>query len=361
MRERAVAIAWAVTAALLGACADVPGPAIDLELVQDLNINTPASVRERVASVRLVVDSPEGLYAPGSERDTGAVRVVDADADPGDLELVAEVAVEGDRLPLIRLERGGLPEGPLDLRLEGFSSVASPGDEAALEAEGSVRGARFEDGVIALAVPFNLRPERLPPRVTEVVPGDGDEVANCDVEALAVVFSEPVDEQSVLGVGRVQVDPPGGAVAAVRLDSSGLVAHVVLERSFVTEEEETVTFGLIVSTDVVDLQGQRLDQVPAEEGAQAFDETITLRCRQLVTGPRDPCGGEPWPPCPPLDRLQCVEGLCLPVSCEGSRCPAGFVCEPDLGRCEVDCRLYGAGGACPADRPDCDPETGRCG
>jgi hypothetical protein len=357
MRTRADAIGLALVVALLGACADEPGPAIDLELVQDLNINTPESVLERVSTVRVIVDSPDGLYPPGAERGSGAVRIIDADADPSDLELVAEVAVAGDRLPLIRLQRGSLPEVPLDLVLQGFD--ASDPDDAELEAEGSVRGVRFEGGVTALAVPFNLRPERLPPRVTEVVPGDGDEIAFCDVEALAVVFSEPVDEQSVLASTRVQVEPNG--VAAVRLDASGLVAHVVLERSLDDDTAETVAFELILSTDVVDLQGQQLDQVPAEPGSQPFDETITLRCRQLVTGPRDPCGGEPWPPCPPFDRLQCVDGVCEPVSCEGARCPAGFVCAPDLGRCEVDCRLYGAGGGCPVDRPTCDLETGLCG
>jgi hypothetical protein len=358
MRTPARAIGLLALVALLGACADEPGPAIDLELVQDLNINTAESVLERVETVRLVVDGPEGLYPPGAERGSGAVRIVDADGDPSDLELVAEVAVEGDRLPLIRLERGSLPEGPLDLALQGLGDDDDAG-VAELEAEGGVRGVRFEGGVTTLAVPFNLRPERLPPRVTEVVPGDGDEIAFCDVEALAVVFSEPVDEQSLLASTRVQVEPNG--VAAVRLDATGLVAHVVLERSLEDDEADTVTFELVVSSDVVDLQGQRLDQVPAEPGPQPFDEAVTLRCRQLVTGPRPPCGGEPWPPCPPLDRLQCVDGVCQPVSCDGARCPDGFLCAPDLGRCEVDCRLYGAGGGCPLERPLCDAETGLCG
>jgi len=340
---------------VLAGCGETPPvSAFDIELVQDFNINTTEQVLERVDEILVIADSAEGLYLPGAESPVGDVQVIDFDSDPDDLELVVTVAVPTGRLPLIRLERGGLPDVPLDLRLVGVSADAV---EFTPEVEGSVRGIRFEQGIVPMTIPFNIRPELLPPRVTEVLPGDGVEVQECDVQVVTVIFSKPIDEASLLGPGVVTVDP-GGAPPEIRLDTTGMMAHVILPEPF--HGLSTFEYSLTITSDVIDLYGQPLDQIPTEEGAQTFDHELTMVCVPRTTVQIVPCGTITSPPCPPLDRIECIDGICTPVGCQGSQCPDGLVCNSDLSLCEVDCRLYGDDGACPAERPSCDPETGFC-
>lgn len=355
---RTVATGLVMAAAVAAACGGDDPVALDLTLVPDPNVNRPADVARLTDSLVLVLDSPEGLYHPGDDVSAGgSVQIEDADGDPTDLELVATVPIEHDALPWIRVERGGLPRDvSLEVRLLGLSSDG--GDPVA---RGGAQGVSFDDGRID--VPFNLVPSRLPPRIAEVVPDDGDVATDCVVGRVVLVFSKPIDPASFLLPGAVMFEP-GGAPTELRIDATGRFGEVIPP---VLQGVDTVRYHLTVTTDVrEDVPGgggPRLDQVPAEEGAQPFERDFVLPCEPGPLVP-DPACGEPEPApeywCGPGDRLACVDDMCVPASCDGAGCEAPAVCDPATATCELDCRLYGPDGACDGDRPRCDLDTGAC-
>lgn len=339
---RSVAIAGMV---LLAACAEDP-TAIDLELVSDPNVNTTAQIVGAIDSVLVIVDSPEGLYGPEDARREGNVQIRNADADATDLELVALVPVPRGRLPLIRLERGGLPDVPIDVTVRGVRGAT----ESTPVAVGRVRGARFEaEHVVTVDVPFNIRPELLPPRVVDVIPRDGDEAPDCAVSAIVVMFSKPMDAASLMAPGVIAVDPPP-ASPSVTVDSSGLVA--IVGGGLTGEDGMTLSYRLTIGTGARDRDLLALDQLPMD-GGQPFEAEFVLPCGPGMATPDNPCGSmepSPLPPmCPGGGRLACVDNRCeLVAGCDTARCAEGFVCDPANGACVVDCNLYG-GESCAAD------------
>ena len=199
---------------LLSACA--VEDAIDLELIPDPNINDEQAIVSRVSNLLTTVDSEDGLYPPGSEHTEGAVQLVNVDTDDA-LEIVATIPVN-DRLPRVRLERGSISDAPLDIRIQGE-------DDSGTVAEGRVRGVRFGQEIVRLRVPFNIRPEQLPPRLTEVYPPDGSPVQGCDLSLIILFFSKPVDPSTLFEEGAVQINDE--APASIRAPSSGLSAEIV--------------------------------------------------------------------------------------------------------------------------------------
>lgn len=339
------------------ACGGDDTTAIDLTLVPDPNVNRPEDVTSQVDSLVLVLDSPEGLYHPGDDVPAGGgVQIEDADGDPTDLELVATVPI-GDELPWIQIARGGLPaDVSLAIRLLGLSDE---GGEPV--ARGGAQGLSFEDG--RADVPFNLVPSRLPPRIAEVVPDEADVALDCFVGRVLLFFSKPIDPASFLLPGAVMFEP-GGAPTELRVDVTGRFAEVIPPP---LQGDETVRYRLTVSTDVREDApgggGRRLDQVPAEEGAQPFVRDFVIPCDIAPQIPDPNCGDpEPAPRywCGLGAGLECIDGMCLPTSCEGERCEAPTVCDPATAACEVDCRSYGPEGACDEERPRCDLDTGAC-
>ncbi len=341
----------------LPACGDehANSTALDIRLVPDLNLNSVSQVAGAVDTIRVVVDSPQGLYPPGSESVDGNVQVQDEDNDPSDLELAATVSVPPGRLPVVRIERGGLRDVPLDIRFIGHAS-STPSVRVA---EGLVRGLRFESGQIReVPVLFNLRPERLPPRVVEVQPPDGTSLDVCEVDTIVIVFSKPMDRSTLLipGSFTVDLDPVPGPIV---LDASGYIATYAVENP---ELGKSRSYRVTVSTSVRSQDGAGLDQVAAEPGAQPYDMRFNMECDSI--GPNSgaiPCRAESGVKgsCPGEGRFACVDGACIPVACETASCAPPFVCDPATLRCEVDCRSYG-GATCPQDRPACDEVSGVC-
>jgi len=329
-------------------------PVLDLELVPDPNINSEAQILERVESLVFIFDSPDGLYAPGEEHVEGGVQVVDADADPSDLELVVTFPVL-DHLPIVRLEQADLSDVPIDVRILGESG---PGPIA----EGRVLGARFSDAAEPVRVPFNIRPEHLPPRVGEVIPSDGQSLQGCFVPTIVVMFSKPIDPATIFLPGAVTFEP-GGAPLEIRLDSSGVVAQ--LEPPTI-EGEGTVSYRLRIESMVTDTAGIALDQVAAEPSSQPYVGDFTLICGPTSSIPDPPPCGSMAPPgplepvCPAFPRLMCVDDECVLSACEAATCEAGLVCDPAVGFCIEDCRLYGEVDVCPEDRAVCSEDTGVC-
>lgn len=345
MRARACAIALFVLA-----CAEPVG--VDLELVPDPNVNSPASVRDAIDSIVMIVDSPAGLYAPGSERAEGNVQIENADADPSDLEVVATIALPPARLPWIRLVQGTLPDAPLDLRFLGMPPAAG----APAVALGRVSGVRLGAPIGSLGVPFNLRPDLLPPRVTEVLPGDGITASNCEVRVLYVMFSRPIDPSTVEGA--FAIEP--GTIEALRVDPSGLTVEITVGGLV---GEGTLGYVVSVAPTVLDTEGRALDQVPSEPGDQAFSIERELSCGPGTAFPEEPCGTPDVTPLDPMcayPRLVCVDGWCVPRGCEEAQCASASVCDPITSRCELDCRAWGEAEVCPLDRPRCEPASGTC-
>ncbi len=336
-------------AVLLVACEDPEG--VDLRLVPDPNLNSEAQVLEALDRIVLVVDSPDGLYPPGSERATDGVQIEDADADPSDLELVATIPVPSDRLPLVRLTRGTLPDVALELRFLGVP--AEPGAPASVV--GRVQGVQLGRPIEELAIPFNLRPELLPPRVTEVLPGDGAAISGCEVPRLYVMFSRPLDPATIIGA--ITIAP--GTLDEVRLDPSGLTAELRVS-GLSGAGDAPLRWSLSIAASVTDLDGRPLDQVASEPGPQPYDGSFEVTCGPSMENPDDECGGMSGGPmrCP-FGRLACVDGYCVPAACDFAGCGGGTVCDPATGRCTLDCRPWGEAEVCPEARPRCG-EDGVC-
>jgi hypothetical protein len=335
---------------LLASCAEPAG--VDLALVPDPNVNSAAQVVEAVDSIVMIADSPEGLYPPGAERASGVAQIENADGDP-ELELVATIAMPADRLPLIRLVEGTLPDLPLELRFLGMP----PEPGAPSVAIGRVQGVRLGQPIERLDVPFNLRPELLPPRITEVLPNDGAMLAGCDVPAIYLMFSRPIDPATVAGA--VFVNP--GTIGSVRVDPSGLTAEILV--SGLSGDGSSVRYGLSVAPTITDLDGRPLDQVPGEEGAQGYDSQLELLCGPGTALPTTACGSPDIGPLAPTCeyfRLTCVDGYCVPLGCDGASCTDGTVCDGQTSRCELDCRLWGEANVCPIESPRCDAASGTC-
>jgi len=335
---------------------DGEATAFDLDLIPDLSLNAEAQLAAQLDHVVVVVDSAEGLYAPDQAQVGDGFEIANRD-DDDPLELTFTVPVPEARLPLLRLERGGLPDAALEISVRGYAD----GEQSPLAA-GGVSGVRFEvNQVQELPVPFNLLPDRLPPRVVEVFPAEGQLLSDCELSLLVVVFSKAIDVSSL--VPNHSVSLRGLALGDFQLTLGRVAQFVVTDESLVGSVSNQIEVG----TEVTDEQGRHLDQQPAQAGAQGFaSEFLTpASCPQLAgnwCGEVDPILG-PGDICPDLEigRLICQDGVCVPAECDVASCGDGFICDQASGSCEVDCRLYGGVEACPAGQPVCDLETGRCG
>jgi hypothetical protein len=359
---------WVLRTALLAAvllpasCAeDEADTAFDLELTPDTNLGSAQRLAAQIDTVLLVVDSPQGLYPASEPQVVGNVQIKNVDSDAW-LELVVTVPVPSGRLPWIRLRRGALPdEKPLDLRLSGLRTTGGSIGAVAL---GRVQHLQFTEGVTRrVVVPFNVRPERLAPRVLQVLHTGGARVDGCRVEQLAIVFSKPMDAASLQEAGAIVVTSDAGAVTthALRLDPDGLIA--VFEPDNLEHPDTTdLSYHVFVATSVHEPEdGLGLDQFPGQADAQPFDADFVVPCDTPVI-PVNICGsGALDSTCPGDGRLDCVADVCLPrpVSCEDD-CPGGWTCALASGICEVDCTLYGGADVCPSNRPYCDDDSGVC-
>lgn len=327
-------------------------PALDLELIQDLNLNSPEQVAQWVDTLRVIVDSPEGLYGPDDAQSGNGFRIANVDADPA-FEFVIESPVTQSPLPSIRVEQGGLPAGPLDIRLEGF------GDASGAVASGGVSSVSFgESEPESLPIPFNLNTQFLPPRVLEAFPGQGE--VTCRAGLALLLMSKPLDPDSVVAGENLIVERLDlGLSLPVTFDVDGLVIRL----AFGDVPEERAHYRIWVGGDLVDGDGMVLDQDPRVVGEQVF-------ASEFFVEPDAGCTDYPWRWCheqsPVLEcpdfrsgRLRCDAGLCVPDSCLESSCAPGYVCSAGSATCVVDCRSYGDFGGCAAGL-SCDEGSGLC-
>lgn len=333
--------------------------AIDIELVQDPNINSTQQLLAQIDTIVLIVDSDQGLYEPGEETSNEVFEIRDADNEPSDLELVSVIRLENGAFPPIRLEQGGLPDEPINIRVLG-------GLEDRVErspiAEGSVDGVTFQEEISAIDIPFNIRPAQLPPRVISVIPGDGDIAHFCELMKIVILFSKPMDADTFAPEGAIEIRPMGTIESIESIAESRVIELQV--SNFQLDGQETLTYELVISPQVSDLDGVSLDQHPAQDGNQGYQDEITLDCRDILYSPI-PLELQCRPDnleglCEHGQYMSCIEGQCTLDYCDVVGCPAGYSCSVFSG-CQVDCRLYGDLSVCPDERPVCSPETGLCG
>jgi hypothetical protein len=341
-------VRWIAAIALAG-CASTT--ALDLELLPSPDLNSVDDLTSRLRAIIVIIDAASGrLYPLDAMQLGGDLEIKDADDDPGDLELVATVPMPADRLPYIRIERGGLPDVALHIRVLG-----SAADETGTEmARGGATGVTFVDGEITtVATPFNLLPRFLPLMVTEVAPNDGDLVSCQDKLDILTVFSRPVDAATITASTLTVTDLAAGDIAPEQVSVASSSVTFVPTRS-------TLAYRLAISTDVTDTLGAHLDQVPSMPDLQPFSQEFHLGCNGTMNPGMPQCSpATPTAPCPGAPgRFRCDQGVCVPASCAAAACQPGFACDPTTLACEVDCRLYGAE-ACPTDRPVCS-EAGYC-
>ncbi len=336
---------------ITAACGD-GATALDLQLVQDLNLNSPQQVAAWVDSVRIIVDRPDGLYGPADATEGDGFRIADVDADP-DLELVIDTPVDADNLPTVRLERGGLPNGPLDIRLEGIDA------EQAIVAAGGVSSVSFSEGEqTSLPIQFNLKSRLLPPRVLEAFPASRE--VTCRAGVALLLLSKAISPTSVVAGENLIVERLDlGLSLPVTFDVDGPVIRL----AFGDVPEERAHYRIWLGGGVQDDDGMPLDQDPRVGGEQVF-------ATEFFVEPGDGCGDYPWRwcheeaavlECPDFrsGRLRCEAGQCVPDSCLSSSCADGYVCDTESATCRVDCRSYGDFGGCAAGL-SCDEASGIC-
>jgi hypothetical protein len=353
----------------LHGCADPT--ALDLTLVPDPNVQSESALVSRLLRLRLVVDAPEGLYPAGPSRREGEVEIADLDGD-GARELLASVSLEAlGRLPLVRLERGGLPAvSGLELRLDGIGPDDSDGKPASdVElAAGSVQGVAFSEGGIAsVKIPFNLRAKFRPPRVTQVFPEDGATLDSASVGSVALIFSKPMSPSSlkpgVLQVLRVE----GGsetpiALKEIVIGEIGVGGPTRAVLNFAQAPGDGL-YRVRVGQGALDTSGRALDQAPIQPGNQPFTSSFTLSPSAStaacpVAGCEAAWCGNGGVLCPPGAVCDAATHSCQPQGCPSSCIPA-TVCDPALGACLDDCRVHGGYGGCLATLR-CDAATGLC-
>ncbi|MCA9672276.1 MAG: hypothetical protein KC503_42070 [Myxococcales bacterium] len=353
-------------AALLGMSA-CGGTAIDIELVPDPNVNDRATLLSLLSSFEVVIDNDDtGLYHNRDDR-IDNLRIEDVDGD-GAGELVATLGLPGDgRLPLVRLNRGELPDVPLRFDVDGFGDDSGAGRVRL--AAGGVPGVRFADGeVVRIEVPFNIRPRYRPPRVTQLVPGPNTKNGQGTVGSVFVIFSKRMLRASI----------DGAAVGVYRIDGAGageLVASVERNIQVIPGEDSPTTLQYVfsdplgpgtyevrVTAQARDEEQRSLDQLPMEKGDQAY-------AARFVVSDDPPPASVPTTPqtgpfdctlvqCPGTTKCSKSNGRCELAQCPDA-CPDGTVCSDAFFVCVLDCRVHGSHGGC-SDGKRCDAQTGLC-
>jgi len=361
-----------VLLATLAGCGDPT--ALDLSLVADPNVNSEASLVEKLTCIRVVVDSSEGLYPGGADRREGDLLISDIDSD-GQGELVAGVGMADlGRLPLIRVEQGGLSDPPLELRIDGRATGdadACRDKNDATVAAGGVQGIYFSaDGVQPVQVPFNLRAEYRPPRVTQVYPEDGANLSLEIVGSVVLIFSKQMDNASLTRPGVIQLIRVQGsqesavAIACVPGEVWGGGPTKADCKLAATLSEGS--YRVRVSQGALDTSGRSLDQAALQPGNQPFSSQFEIGPTVAQTASCPPMCESLWcgnggTRCP--SGLTCVDQRCVPDSCPAS-CGPLMVCDATHAVCVEDCRMFGTYCGVDGDDPtkllSCDQQTGLC-
>lgn len=353
-----LAAVFVLLALFIPACADET--ALDLHFVVNVDIADEKSLAAALSSMQVVLDAPAGLYPLGTPSPGPGLELVDLDQD-GWLEVRATVELGAlGRLPVIRIDRGGLQQESVELRVDGLSATQVP------LAAGGLKSVRFVDGQLQrIDLPFNLRPGQWPPFVKEIYPEDGvADVLPSSTGSLLVVFSKPMNHDSLLAANVIQLLRVDGEqeipMPAKRIEPREQYAGgpTMAEYHLGGPLQPETLYRVRVTSGAQDTSGRPLDQRAQESGNQGFASQFTTTTDPASAPACIPNCSVSWcssggKACPA--GLLCDEksGSCLPAGCP-THCAARTVCDAALAACVPDCRLYGSYGGCPDARPVCD-------
>ena len=331
-------------------CGNSMGP-IDMRLVVDPNLNTKQQVLRELEMIQTTLDSDEGLYPQDFDVPVQEHRVVNVDQDSAfELQVDIPIDPQAQDFPTVRIEKGSFgDEVELDISLVGWNVNE-------LIAQGGAQNISFTHEKQQLAVPFNLHPRRLAPRVTHVLPTQTDTLRHCSLSSVLVMFSKPIEIQDM---DAIQVAPVGPNIQ-LELDPVGRYVRINNPGFKETENLESnrdtfpfrITYELTIEANAISDGSRLLDQSSTTDGNQPYAATFSIPCQiGSVQKTRE---------CPVFPRLKKVEDRCFPGSCDGILCPIGFICNPNQASCDVDCRTYLPGdgcitGICNADTGVCEP------
>ena len=349
---------------LAGACGDPT--AVDLTFAPNKNETNVESLVSSLRSLTVVLDSPDGLYPDLGTQQVNGVHLENQDMDP-ELEIWFEVKITTDRLPFIRLERGGLPGKSLNVRVQGFRKT-----DGVYIAAGGRDWIQFKEGEITQEdVPFDLRPSYRAPRVNSILPEKGDMDVSPDITSILVSFSKLMNHSSIgaEGVFKVlRVNSSGETLVPARKIETGKLpvsggTEISYAKYYIDGPLEPDTYHVRITSGALDESGRPLDDVPNQPLNQEFFSRFTVGGGKMETvagATCDPDCANPLAPtdCGPGTMLDPESGQCVGGKCPSS-CPEQTVCDTMAFICVEDCRINGTYGGC--DPPaQCDQGSGLC-
>jgi len=335
--------------------------AIDLTLEPDAEITNESELIQTLKKVKLVLDSPQGLYPSAEKRREGSLTLEDLDGDNQD-ELWTELNVEQlGRLPIIRVEQGGLTTNDLEVEVMGIDR-----EQGQVIASGAESDLHFTEGAVTQeTIIFNLKLDYQQPRVTGVRP-KRDETADVSIDSVLIYFSKVMSHDSLsLQSGAIKVVRmegtqetliPARLIKIDELNDKNMLQYTAARYLFQETPLKMGSYRVRVSTAAQDLSGRGLDQHPATPQTQTFESAFTVNGEdmtgaEIVAG----CEGTECPPlvesgeaCPLNQRYDPENKQCVPLTCDPADCAAHDVCDPSLGICVPSCKIHGDGdGSCP--------------
>jgi len=338
----------------LGALACGDATSLDLLLTPDPNVTNSDELAKELGSVTVVIDSSKGLYPNGPPSPVNGIELRDEDND-GQLEVIALVdTMHLDRLPLIRLERGTLPDESIELRISGKDRQGNR-----IFAAGGLKGAKFvADKITDMVVPFNIKLRYRAPVVTQTIPFSGSTHAPGSTSSIFAIFSK-----------KMNVDSVRKAITLVRVEDKKEipVPAEFIRVQYIANNDESPTsaeyrlkealdggrYRLRISTNAVDSAGLALDQVPLENGSQPFSGQFEIDGTAMATTPAMASCAQGGDQCSSGTTCDKNAQKCEAAACP-DKCPAATVCSLAWNICVPDCRVFGGFGGCDKDET-CNP------
>ena len=355
-------LALLVLAGHLGAGCTEDLTHLTVRLQPDLARQSEVQLCRALVRIDLMVDAAapgRALAGLPPDQGSGPVRYVDLDGDGAREALISYPWADAARLPVIDLTTTANRGQALMLRVEGYDAAD------ALVALGGLSSV-IPGEQPEVAVPLNLLPSQLPPRVVGTVPESGQVLEL--LEDFSVTFSRLLTPAAVTPE-TVYLDcrSPGGAalqhpsachLTEEHFDHPSSSRHRV-RCDIAVSSLEALGCAIVVTPLVTADDGSPLDQdatVPGPDGFRSEEFTIAAT---VVTAQTIDCRLPPTHPdyveCPGAAGLECdaATGGCQVADACGT-CTTGMVCSGSS--CQEDCRMLGA---CLDPGSVCD-STGRC-
>ena len=346
----------------LPACHDSPA-SLWVRLQADPARQSEGDVASNIARVRLVVDLP----TPGQEisglpagAGSGDLQYLDVEGDGAREPVYTLPWSTADRLPVLEITSRRNAGLPVLLRVEGYDA----GDE--LVAIGGLSTAVI-GGSDETAVPFNLLPNRLPPRVVATQPEGGQVLPS--LGDFTVTFSRKL-QLDTLSPTTVYLDcaasdgthtewhPTVIFVTEETFENPSLTRHRA-RGVFQSNGGVEATCAITVLAGVLADDGTPFDQDATRPGADGFvGEAFTIQApnNYVTNGCSLPVNDPNYVDCQQVGLICDPDsGQCVTTDACGV-CAAGSLCDPGLDRCVEDCRTFGA---CPDPAATCQP-SGLC-